>query len=432
MHVGFVVSEANWSVMRPSLPDGLFAIAWATASVDEAIAFITASPIDLVVAEATPELLTQALVATTDRLGGALAAVITAPTGIDVADSRGVGHRLEQPTDLLSLVATLSGSPDVPAPPSAKNLPEAGGLLRVLWGSHGAPGVTTLCLVQASVLAREGMRVCVVDADARGGVIAESVGLLGEVPGFLAAIRLAQRDQLDGDQIRRVSTQYSVPPVDWSLLSNPPRPLVRGEVPKDAIDEVLGMLRRVFDVVLVDAGCELNQPRHQDPPSVAAELASHVISLADEVIAVCHASPTGVARFSRVLPTLTSHARAVPVRVWLNGVDSSRRALGDEALFREALWRYADVSDLAIIPRDDLTAREASRRALSMTDVSPQSAVVKAVLAESRGLVISRNTPHPGIASTPRLPASTHARTPWGSGVWSGLRERWLRLTALR
>ena len=201
------------------------------------------------------------------------------------------------------------------------------------------------------MLARQGLSVCVVDADARGGVISPALGVLDPIPGFLAAIRLAGKGELNAQHIQRLVSRYLSPPTEFSILTGTPRALIPGEVPRDSLDVLVDILRELFDVVLVDTGSELSLSA-EDRQSAGGEITSHILQRADRIVAVCGVSPAGVARFARALPELERQPAGTPVRVWLNGVDTSRRAVGDDAMLREALWRFAGLSEYAALPRD--------------------------------------------------------------------------------
>ena len=438
MKAGFVVERSHWQVVLSGLPDGLVAIEWASHSADEALEFLALGGIDLVIIDAQPELLDERIVAAADERGIVVAALMTSDQSVELASQSGIGHQLRQPDDLQQLVTRISGKSSPTTDPAAP-VPRTG-IVRVFTGAHGAPGVTSLCVAQASILAREGLRVAVVDADARGGTIALALGVTGDIPGFLAAVRLAGKNQLTDDQLDRLGTPYEVPPVAFTVYTGTPRPLVRAEASRDDIDHLLERMRERFDVVLVDAGSGgVTQHRPDDTPSAHAELSEHLLWRADEVVVVCAASVPGVARFARVLPEIRTHAGDTPVRVWLNGVDTSRRAADDEAAVREALWRYAQLSDYASLPADYQALRQAMRQAVSVSDAQPASPLVAAIRAQSTELIerfrhhptprqSDSPTEQPGVSrSTRRRGAQLRTARPLQT-----LSRKWHQLTALR
>ena len=440
MRAGFVVERSHWQVVLSGLPDGLVAIEWATHTADEALEFLSLGGIELLIVDAHPELLDERVVEAADKRGVVVAALITGDRSVGLANQAGIGHHLRQPDDLRALVATLEGRPRLPTAPAEGDAPQRSGIVRVFTGAHGAPGVTSLCVAQASLVAREGLRVAVIDADARGGTIALALGLTEDIPGFLAAVRLAGKNQLTDDQFDRLGTTYEVPPVAFTVYTGTPRPLVRAEAPRDHVDHLLERVRELFDVIVVDAGSGGVTPhRTEDSPTAHAELSEHLLWRADEVVVVCAASIPGAARCARALPEIRTHAGDTPVRVWLNGVDTSRRATDDEAAVREALWRYAQLSDYARLPLDNPAMRQAMRQAVTVVDAQPSSPLVAALQAESAGLIESYRLPsakrqgQPG-PNRPTLPrARGRGRQRVARPGWlQALTRKWHQLTALR
>jgi len=467
MRTGFLLDDAHWFVVQQGLPDGLVDTQWVSGDPREATEFVSVGGLDLVVVEASEKFLSAELVQAADRGGIILAALITHQGAEQWADQRGVGHRLYQPEDLLALVTGKARVPEVKAEPdgtrgSTQAVDSVGtppelttqGTLTVFWGPHGAPGATTLCVSTASVLARQGLSVCVVDADARGGVISPALGVLDPIPGFLAAIRLAGKGELNAQHVRRLVSRYLSPPTEFSILTGTPRALIPGEVPRDSLDVLVDILRELFDVVLVDTGSELSLSA-EDRQSAGGEITSHILQRADRIVAVCGVSPAGVARFARALPELERQAAGTPVRVWLNGVDTSRRAVGDDAMLREALWRFAGLSEYAALPRDTSLFLEAERNALSPIDVKPQSGFAQALHHDLATFAPHRwGVEDSHLVGAPSEPARGGVRTTKPGGVvrgggsrreeqpgpaagffpalFSKLRRRWLRLTALR
>ncbi len=453
MRTGFVIDQAHWDTVIQGLPEGLVSIEWASHDAGECLDFLALGDIGLVIVEARADLLTPEVIAVADRAGIVLAALITGPTGDDVATSQGVGHRLRQPEDLAVLISHLEhsgGETDTTndlAPASPR------GWVRVFYGPHGAPGVTTLCLTQASVLAREGLRVAVVDADARGGVVAMALGLTNEIPGFLAALRRAGKSALSPDEVDRLGDHYDVPPVRYTVFSSTPRPLIRGEATRDDIDVFLDVARAHFDAVIIDAGSGGIEPVRPDhTPGAGHDVAAHLLWRADDVVMVCGASLPGVARFCRALDDVKDHAGSTPLRMWLNALDTSRRAHGGDGALREALWRYGAMSDYAVIPRDDASARQALRQALSIPEAQPSSPIVAAVLDQSQGLIdhasaqtVRAESADGATATSISADRSQSAGRRWGTvwgwgkkptggrpGWWGRLVKKWHQLTALR
>jgi MinD-like ATPase involved in chromosome partitioning or flagellar assembly len=331
MTVGFVVSQENWAIIEPGLEETID-----VAFVSHEPHFPTDdihhhSPAFLVV-EALPHFLTTEMVAACDREGIVLAALITHSTGEQLGIERGVGHVIRQPGDLIAL---LSGdSAFRPATPASDR-----GIVVAVWGATGSPGRTTIALALAGAVRARGIRVIAIDADPRGGTIATEWGLLDEVPGFLALCRTASKGILDPSQVRRLVLHCDSRAGVIDVLTGLPRVLREGEIARDSISEVFSQLRQMYPITIVDAGSDLpDSSTHHPGPTPAKQLTGHVIGAADHLVAVIGAQPSGVARFARVHDDLRATMDYHHRDYVLNGIDSSRRALGDEAVVRSQLF----------------------------------------------------------------------------------------------
>lgn len=410
MRTGCVVTDSNWSVVNRGV-ESLVRVGWVVDNAASAREYLETPGTELLVVEALPELLTAELVHIADSEGIRVAALLTTPEGEQLATERGVGHRVRQPEDLRRLVhgqeAVAEG---------------ASGQLWSVWGPHGSPGRTTVTLGLAADLAARGLRVMVVDADGRGGTIAPALGLVDRTPGFLAAARRAQKGELQREHLAEVAETYRGKNISFDVLTGVSRRFSSQEAPRDAVDQILQHLRGLCDVTLVDTGSDL--PRSLSGAGGAEETTGHFLEVSDRVVALCRADPSGVARFARAYPDAENAAAGSPIAVWLNGVDPSRRAAGEDATIREVLWRFAGISDATALPWDPQTCRRAAMEAVTIRDVAPHCSLVTALHREVSGLI-----PAEAVTSLPR---NTPDKEPARSGLFALLHQRWHQLTALR
>jgi hypothetical protein len=162
-----------------------------------------------------------------------------------------------------------------------------------------------------------------------------------------------------------------------------------------------------------------------------------MVDLADDFVALCWASPVGVARFARVFDDVMTRRAGKPLRVFMNGVDTSRRSLSDEAALREALRRFARVDAPGVIPRDGPGVRKAEMAGLALPDAEGNSPVVKAlapiVSHWATDVKARRARLTPRSAQPPRPAERKKSRGPQASSnVLARLRILWERLTPLR
>lgn len=427
MKTAFLVTLANWSIVQEGLGDPVVEVLWSARDVEEALANIDLEVPQLLVCEAIESLLTALIIAECDHRGVRLAALITSSEGERVAQQRGVGERVRQPLDLITIAggeisrSEALGSLRAPAPVVA------------IWGPRGAPGRTTMAITVATLLAKRGHAAVLVDADARGGSVAAALGLLDDVPGFLAATRLARRKELNSSELERLLTRYLVHGATLHILTGLTRPLMRSEAPPASVEEVMALLRDRFDVVVVDVGSDLDGEADSGDaePGPSTSLASHLLSLSHSVIAIAQASPVGVARLARELPDAKRIAGSATIRLWLNGVDPSRRVLRDEGVLAEALWRFAGVSDYASIPRDE-GVHQAAMAGVTLSEIPGRHHLLGALEGEidsmSRGWGL--HTGDAGRKVEARQGVKPLQPSPLTPGVW--LAQAWRKLTALR
>lgn len=188
-----------------------------------------------------------------------------------------------------------------------------------VWGATGAPGRTTLAVNLAAEHAAAGGRALLVDADVYGGSVAQHLGILDEVSGLLAAARRVNEGTLDADGfagcVRRLGPGLDV-------LTGLPRPdrwiEIRAGV-MEAVLEAAGPGR----AVVVDCGFGVDEG--WTGSATRDQVTLEVLGLADVVVVVGSAEPSGLARLVRALVDLREVAPGVaPVVV----VNRMRETLG--------------------------------------------------------------------------------------------------------
>lgn len=272
----------------------------------------------------------------------------------------------------------------------APDPPPRRGRVITVWGPVGSPGRTTVALHLATELARAGETTLLIDADTYGAGIAQALGMLDEAPGLVAAARAADTGTLD-----RVALAGLAPFVlpELRVLTGLPRPDRWPEVREHALADVIEVARGLVGCIVLDIGFCLEQDEELFFDTRAPRrngVALRALDLADVVVAVGSADPSGIGRLVRGLDDLRA-ACPTPPTVVVNGVRAG--AVGGQAKARlaDALARFAQVQDPVFVP-DDRPALDAAMLAgRSLTESHPRSPARAAL----RDLALSLREPTP-------------------------------------
>lgn len=219
------------------------------------------------------------------------------------------------------LRAAMAQDAPVVVPDDARGLTAVGGessglpaatTLVAVHGPAGAPGRTTVALALATLRGRADARSVLVDADPHGGAVAQHLGVLDEVSGLLAAARLVNSGSLDAASLARC--RRTVHP-GTEVLTGLPRPDRWVEVRPGVLEEVVALSADTADVV-IDTGFSLEADL-DGRALTRNQLTLDAVAIADEVVVVGSAEPTGLVRLARCLVDLRD-ATPAPVRVVVN------------------------------------------------------------------------------------------------------------------
>ena len=305
------------------------------------------------------------------RRSGLSVVVVAEPAELDHGGSvrvrrLGIEHIVESGSiELLNSAVLLAGADSQPvAPPveakrdlASAERAEPGRILAV-WGPTGAPGRTTVAVCVAAELANRGVQTLLVDADGFGGAVAQHLGVLDEMSGLLAAARLANTGQLDGDRLATLAR--AVNPT-LRVLTGLPRADRWAEVRDSGFNQLLELARAIADYVVLDTAFSLETDANASigssaPHRNAMTLAS--LEQADEVIVVGSADPVGLARLARGLVEFKETVPGGTVRIVIN---RARPSLGwGEKEVRAMIEGFVTPASVHFLPDD----RGATDRAL--------------------------------------------------------------------
>jgi pilus assembly protein CpaE len=131
--------------------------------------------------------------------------------------------------------------------------PASEGKVVTVFTAKGGVGKTMLSVNLGMVLAREGNRVCIVDLDLASGDVAISVML---DPARTIADAVSMTGHLDTTGASSLLTRYQ-PGIE--MLLAPVTPGDAEKIPPSLVGELLAVLRRMFDFVVVDTPPQLSE-----------------------------------------------------------------------------------------------------------------------------------------------------------------------------
>lgn len=201
-----------------------------------------------------------------------------------------------------------------PIGPPGRDEPAAVGRVVAVWGAAGC-GRTTIAAALAAETARRRRRVVLVDADPYGGAVAQQLGILDEVSGVLAAVRLDGAGQLEQrlGSVQRGLDQH------LSVVTGLPRADRWVEVRSGTVEHLLSLLSVGAEVV-VDTGFSVEGDQVPDLGGRPGrnQMTLEALDAADEVLVVGGADPVGLSRLARGIVELRERRSGRPVQVVVN------------------------------------------------------------------------------------------------------------------
>jgi MinD-like ATPase involved in chromosome partitioning or flagellar assembly len=280
------------------------------------------------------------------------------------------------PLGLPSADGTAAGSPAEPPGPA-----QGAGRVVAVWGPAGAPGRTSVAVGVATELAALGSSTLLADADVYGAAVAQVLGLLDESPGLAAAARAAGNGTLD-----RASLAAVAPVVCAGLrvLTGITRAERWPELRPSAVQAVWSVAREVAETTVVDCAFCLEQDEELSFDTAAPRrngVTLATLADADVVLAVGTADPVGMHRLVRGLAELREVLPGVAPRVVVNRLRPTVVGPDPARQVREALERYAGVTDPVLVPADPAAFDAALLQARAVREVAAGSPARQALAA---------------------------------------------------
>jgi hypothetical protein len=181
------------------------------------------------------------------------------------------------------------------------------------------------------------------------------LNLFDEAPGFAAACRLAARDKLSPEELRRVAAVVTRGKDSLAVLTGIPEAQRWTELAPESTRTVLTTTRASWDVTVVDVAFCLEEDEEISsdlfaPRRNGATLAC--LAEADVVVGVSGCDSLSLSRYILAMPRLREVIGNTPVVTVVNRLRSSAAGLAPEASVRETLQRFAGIGDALCVPDD--------------------------------------------------------------------------------
>ena len=253
--------------------------------------------------------------------------------------------------------------------------PKIGKIIAV-WGTHGAPGRSTLALALAAYLNEQGSTI-LVDCDINAPSQVQLLGLPEDSSGLASAARLATHGELDSTRL--VQTLLSAK-ADLQVLTGLGRSGRWRELPVASMNKVWEVCRHTAEYTVVDLSGGLEEERVEDfamEPDHDA-VAAALLEQADLTLIVGAADPVGI---RRLIQLLNSNRQAVGGRsqVVVNRVRSSTAGADPNTAIGSVLARYTSASDIVYVPADYRLFDKALMQAQPVAVVESRSAAAKSI-----------------------------------------------------
>lgn len=265
---------------------------------------------------------------------------------------------------------------ELPAPtPAPASVVPPGGRVIAVWGPLGSPGRTTIALGLSEQLARQGRRVCLVDADTYGPSIALALGLVEETSGLLVACRHAEAGSLSARTLASLTMAVPVPGAGhWRVLGGVASAERWRELRRPALDHLWPQARSAFDVTVIDVGFCLESD--DDASTWARERNAAALSAAteaDHIVAVGDASVLGAARMATAVLRLREVAPRASVSIVRN------RARKSPGPWRDAISPLLPEAPLVDVPEDSRTLQACWAQGRALGELGRRTGIRRAM-----------------------------------------------------
>ena len=295
---------------------------------------------------------------------------------------------------------TLPQHPDINQDPAAPSRYQPGhrlGKIVTVWGTHGAPGRSTIAFNLAALAAQQGQQVCLIDADTYAPSLDALMALEDTGSGLAILCSDADRAQLDEKKAGAIMERVPLKNGTFDFLSGITSSSRWPEVRARAFAEVLEWLKHRYDLVICDvaAPIEVDEELTFDGPAPRRNAATlTALACSDRVIALGEADVIGLPRLINLAREVQSRpdlfAPETDVQYWLNRSRREAAGFNTEAKMRDNWARYLSVPLTGVIPYERKVMDRLRRNGEALLEVAPRHAVVQSFEAMLAGMYAVR------------------------------------------
>lgn len=295
---------------------------------------------------------------------------------------------------------TLPQHPDINQDPAAPSRYQPGhrlGKIVTVWGTHGAPGRSTIAFNLAALAAQQGQQVCLIDADTYAPSLDALMALEDTGSGLAILCSDADRAQLDEKKAGAIMERVPLKNGTFDFLSGITSSSRWPEVRARAFAEVLEWLKHRYDLVICDvaAPIEVDEELTFDGPAPRRNAATlTALACADRVIALGEADVIGLPRLINLAREVQARpdlfAPETDVQYWLNRSRREAAGFNPEAKMRDNWARYLSVPLAGVIPYERKVMDRLRRNGEALLEVAPRHAVVQSLEAMLEGMYAVR------------------------------------------
>ena len=295
---------------------------------------------------------------------------------------------------------TLPQHPDINQDPAAPSRYQPGhrlGKIVTVWGTHGAPGRSTIAFNLAALAAQQGQQVCLIDADTYAPSLDALMALEDTGSGLAILCSDADRAQLDEKKAGAIMERVPLKNGTFDFLSGITSSSRWPEVRARAFAEVLEWLKHRYDLVICDvaAPVEVDEELTFDGPAPRRNAATlTALACSDRVIALGEADVIGLPRLINLAREVQSRpdlfAPETDVQYWLNRSRREAAGFNPEAKMRDNWARYLSIPLAGVIPYERKVMDRLRRNGEALLEVAPRHAVVQSFEAMLAGMYAVR------------------------------------------